>query len=283
MDLKQKKKRSALKTPPHTALPSYKTPPVSEVAIGVFFNSLPALKIIPHIGALWQKFRKDYPRAEHAIPIELKGNIEIDDVTGLPLPRVWFIDDTESKLIQVQSNFFCFNWRRHQNENAVYPHYDAIAKEFRSNLAIFQQFLSEMGFGNLEPTELELTYINHIPQGSGWETIDEVSKVVTDLCWNAAAPRFLPKPSNLAWHAAFSLPDRAGRLRIKLNEAKRKVDAHPLIVLELSAKGIGEDNSIESIWDWYSIAHEWIVRGFTDLTTEEMQFSHWGRNDVARS
>ena len=282
MDLKQKKKRSALKTPPHTALPSYKTPPVSEVAIGVFFNSLPALKIIPHIGALWQKFRKDYPRAEHAIPIELKGNIEIDAVTGLPLPRVWFIDDTESKLIQVQGNFFCFNWRRHQNQDLDYPHFKAIAKEFHLNVSIFQDFLNEMGFGGLDPTELELTYINHIPKGSGWETIDEVNKVVTDLCWNADTSRFLPKPSNIAWQTAFALPDDAGRLRVKLTEAKRKVDSHPLIVLELSARGIGKDSSIDHIWQWYSLAHEWIVRGFTDLTTEEMQFVHWGRDDVAR-
>ena len=69
---------------------------------------------------------------------------------------------------------------------------------------------------------------------------------------------------------------------MKLTEAKRKVDLHPLIVLELSARGIGKDASIDHIWQWYSLAHEWIVRGFTDLTTEEMQFAHWGRDDVER-
>lgn len=269
----------SLATDPQRKTPSYKQPPVHEVVIGFSFSHLAGLKI-PHLGLLWDRFREDYPTVEHAIPLGGGEQIVLDTSTGLPLPRVWFIDKSETRVIQIQSDRFYFNWRHRKNED-VYPRYRNIESQFKANLLVLEAFLNEMKLGVLNPTECELTYINHIPKSEGWETIDELAKVFTDLCWNPKEARFLPKPKNLAWQAAFVLPDNKGQLRIRLSEATRKTDLVPLIVLELNARGIGDIKTTDQIWNWYSVAHDWIVNGFADITTQEMQFQKWGREDVA--
>jgi uncharacterized protein (TIGR04255 family) len=74
-------------------LPSYKKPPVNEVICGMRFHTPEKLRI-PHIGLLWNRFRTDYPRIQHAPPItSAKGELLIDQEAGLPMQRVWFIKE----------------------------------------------------------------------------------------------------------------------------------------------------------------------------------------------
>jgi len=262
-------------------LPSYKKPPVNEVAIGFVAANLEEFKI-PHIGLLWDRYRKQYPLIEHAAPLATREGILVDSVTGLPLPRVWFKDDSETRILQFQSNAFYFNWRSRKEDHA-YPSYETIAKEFRSNLTVFAAFLAEFKLGTLQPLECELTYINHIPKGQGWNTFGDLPNVLSDCCWLSKDGRFLSNPDKIGWQARFSLPGDNGFLRVKLSDATRKADGLPILVLELSARGLGEKKSLDHIWDWYPIAHEWIVRGFADITTLEVQNKQWERDDAARS
>ncbi|MDL1974813.1 MAG: TIGR04255 family protein [Deltaproteobacteria bacterium] len=89
-------------------LPSYKNPPVNEVVCGLRFDTPDKLRI-PHIGFLWDKFRADYPIIQHAPPIaSAKGEILVDQATGMPLPRVWFINRSDDQLIQFQCDRFYF-------------------------------------------------------------------------------------------------------------------------------------------------------------------------------
>ena len=44
-----------------------------------------------------------------------------------------------------------------------------------------------------------------------------------------------------------------------------------MFVLDLTTRGI----SNEGIQEWFDMAHEWIVRGFEDLTTSEIQEKVW--------
>jgi hypothetical protein len=83
-------------------LPSYRNPPVNEVVCGMRFD-IPDKLRIPHIGLLWNKFRADYPIIQHAPPIaSAKGELLIYPVTGLPLQRVWFINESDDQLAQFQ-------------------------------------------------------------------------------------------------------------------------------------------------------------------------------------
>jgi hypothetical protein len=52
----------------------------------------------------------------------------------------------------------------------------------------------------------------------------------------------------------------------------------PLLVAELTVRGIGPDRSVEGMWSWFDLAREWIVRGFADVTGPDVQQNIWRRN-----
>ena len=258
-------------------LPSYKSPPVNEVVCGVRFNPSANLHI-PHIGFLWEKFRADYPNTQHVPPIATaKGDLLIDWATGMPLPRVWFISESDDQLVQFQFDRFYFNWRRRRGD---YPRYDYVISEFESVLQKVTVFFSEFDLGELTPIEYELSYINHIPKGHGWNTIADLPKIFTDYVWKRPQKRFLPKPEKVTWTKEFQLPENKGNLNVSLKYAIRTEDKLPLLVLELKTRGIDESVGKEGLREWFDLAHEWIVRGFTDLTTPEIH-EMWEREENA--
>lgn len=87
----------------------------------------------------------------------------------------------------------------------------------------------------------------------------------------------MPDPTNIAWQVRFELPESKGWLNVKLNQATRKVDGIPSLILELTARGLGEEKTEKGMHDWFDLAHDWIVRGFTDLTEKEIQENIWKR------
>jgi hypothetical protein len=94
--------------------------------------------------------------------------------------------------------------------------------------------------------------------------------------------RFLPNPIHLGWQGTFALPDSQGHLGVRLHQAARKADQHPLLVLDLSATGLGEDKSLAAVWKWFDLAHEFIVRGFSELTSDKIQKDIWKRHDESQ-
>jgi len=254
-------------------LPSFKQPPVDEVVCGLRFEPLRQLKL-PYIGLLWEKFRNDYPTTQHAIPIASDSSLLVDEATGVPLPRVWFISAADNELIQFQLDRFYYNWRQRGDD---YPRYPSIIEKFEKAKNQLDAFTNEIQLGTINPVEYELTYINHVSIGQGWENIDDLPRVIRDLTWQREKHHFLPNPANVAWQVKFSLPDGKGSLNVKLNQTTRKVDNVRGLILELTAKGLGEEKTPRAMRSWFDLAHEWIVRGFTDLTTEEIQETVWKR------
>lgn len=258
-------------------LPSYKNPPVNEVVCGMRFQTPDKLRI-PHIGLLWEKFRQQYPIIKHVPPIAgPKGEIPIDNTTGAPFPRVWFINQTDDQLVQFQFDRFYFNWLRKKD---VYPRYPHVIENFECILNIVMDFFNEFDLGELKPIEYELSYINHIPKGQGWNTVDDLPKIFSDFVWRKTTGRFLPSPVNISWQADFPMPEKMGNLTINLKQAIRTIDKVALFVLELKARGLHELNPKKTIHEWFDIAHEWIARGFADLTTPKVQKLFWKREDV---
>lgn len=254
-------------------LPSYKQPPVDEVICGIRFEPLPLLKV-PHIGLLWERFRKEYPITQHAMPIATGVSLPIDETTKIPLPRVWFISKLDDELIQFQLDRFYYNWRR-RGDN--YPRYPSIIEKFDSAKRQLDGFTDELQLGTIKIVECELTYINHILKGQGWESIDDLPKVTRDFTWQKQNHSFLPTPTNVTWQARFPLQDDKGWLNVKLNPGKRKTDSAEGLVLELTARSLGKEKTWESMREWFDVAHEWIVRGFEDLTAKEIQETIWKR------
>jgi|SRR5688572_4865148 len=256
-------------------LPSYGNPPLIEVACGVVFRRLDKMKI-PHYGRLWERLRDNYPTCEHAPPIEVSPDA-VDATTGLPLPRIWLVGKTGNDLIQIQNDRILYNWRKTRSAD-LYPRFQSVIENFKTSLTTFIDFLMENDLGSFAPLNCELTYVNHLVKGEGWRSPAEIPNLFPDLQWRSGR-RFLPEPSSLAWTAVFPMEEDFGTLSVKLNQGTRKTDALPVLVLQLTANGLGADRSVAAIWKWFEGAHRWIVCGFADLTSTTAQSEIWKRED----
>lgn len=255
---------------------SYKNPPINEVVCGMRFHSNDKL-CYPHVGFLWEKFKDDYPIIKHANPIINQPNTWIDETTGFPLPRVWFINKSDDKLIQFQFDRFYFNWRKRQD---IYPRYSYIISSFEKLYDTIQEFYKDFNFDEFMPLECELTYVNHIPNGKGWETLEDISKIFRDFTWQKKEDRFLSYPEEITWNISFPIEKERGTLHVKLRKSTLKKDNNPVIILELQAKGVCITSNKETIREWFDLAHKYIAHGFNDLTTPIIQ-EFWGKQNYA--
>ena len=259
----------------NSSLADYDRPPVIEVVYGVRFAPLKGW-MLPHVGAFWEQVLDEFPRCEHAPPI---GDSDFfDPATGIPLPRVWLISSADDRLLQLQPGRFLYNWR-HREGAGPYPRYETLSKTFFRFFEDLRNFVTKNELGDMEVLEYELTYINHIFEQEGWKFPEQIGRVVDQLAWPDQRYRFLPHPSTVSWQARFAFGEETGGLLAKLNPARHAKDDKQLLVLELSARGLPAGAPVEHMEGWFSHAHEWIVRGFEDLTSGEAQVELWGKHE----
>lgn len=263
-------------------LPDYDSPPVIEVVYGIQFPPLGLQS--PTIGVFWQTIRQEYPTFAENPPLAPtiekfdsdKGTeTQVELLARPPLPRLWFIDKTSNWILQVQEDRFLHNWRKVHEED-VYPRFQTVSTRFLEAWDRFLAFCQIEGLGPPTVNQLELIYINHITVTDVADCVREASHIFPDVRWREAHG-FLPPPETLAWKTSFLLPDRQGRLHVSMRHAIRRKDKQPVLLLELTARGMAPSGERERIHSWFGLAREWIVRGFADLTDEQVQKERWGR------
>jgi len=262
-------------------LPSFKKPPVTEVACGIKFEPLRQF-LLPHIGLFWEQIRREFPEFQNAIPLlpgSMPQNWSVESLMGIFTPRAWFISSDKQRLVQLQADCLYYNWRRIA-ESDVYPRFPAVISSFDGIRSQFTKFLEQNNLPAPVPLSGELTYVNHIPREDGWKSMEDVAAVFRDFCWNATKGRFLPPPRNIGWNTVFELPNDAGTLNVSFLQVNRIPDQAPVLRLDISARGAIKDKSPQDIRAWFELAHEWIVQGFVDLTRPEIQKKVWEREDV---
>ena len=264
----------------HHNFPDYENPPVVEVVCGVQFNPIDKF-YAPYLGLLWEKFKPEYPRCNEVPPLaplierfdeEKHGGMELSNLP--PLPRIWFIHKNENGIIQVQRDRFLLNWRKIKATDE-YPRYPFVIENYFSSLNQFTLFLEENGFGKIYPVQYEMTYINHIFHESGWTSLQNVGDLFPDFSFRNNKERFLQEPENIHFRTSFNLPENIGRMHVSIRNAKNIETDSPLIILNLTVRGIGKDKSQENMKEWFDLAREWIVKGFDDLTGEEVKKKVW--------
>lgn len=260
-------------------LPKYEKPPVVEVAISVQFDELAAFSPV-HYGLFWERIRDRYPKTEHHPPLgsimEVFGTQGVQSALmsiegSFPLGRCWYLGENGQRLLQLQPNRFALNWRKLDADTA-YPSYDTLRQLFQQELEEFLGFASDNGLGEFEPTQCELTYLNHFFAGREWHRKTDLGDVIARWC-EPEASGYLPEIEDvrLAWQHRFEeegVP--LGRLHIQLHSAFRTSDRHPLLVLQLIGRGAPIGQGVEGVVGFADEAHAWIVRGFTEITTEKM-------------
>jgi uncharacterized protein (TIGR04255 family) len=262
-------------------MPVFSEPPIAEVVCGIAFKPLKSL-LAPHLGLFWSQLRSEFPVCREVEP--LVPTIEsFDDEESRPmedfslpvLPRVWFVSKDQNGIIQIQRDRFLQNWRKVRPTDE-YPRYTKVKEDFQNHINKLSAFLTENKLGTIELEQQEITYINHIYRGLGWNSLGDMGKVFPDFCWRSGG-RFLSDPEMFQWRTSFLLPDKSGRMHVTVQNALRRDDGLPVLLFELTVRGIGKNKAVGDMWGWFDIAREWIVRGFADLTGNEMHSSVWHR------
>jgi uncharacterized protein (TIGR04255 family) len=260
-----------IQTPP---LPAFEGPPVIESLLGVQFVPVERFSAI-QAGLFWNDIRSDYPTAESRPSLE-----PMPEDFGMKAPRIgiqlvtepdfryWFIDNSSTQLIQIQKDRFIRNWRR-VRPNDLYPHYDTLRPKFEEDWQRFCAFLERERLGKPNVNQCEVTYVNHVPKGAGWEKFGEVDKVVT-LLSPTEARTFLPPPEIVHLNCRYLMGEKQGHLQVTIQPVLRQQDATEVLQLTLRARGRPASTDVADVLAWFDMGHEWIVRGFADLTTPDM-------------
>lgn len=257
--------------------PDFTKPPVVEVVCGVLFDP-PGGFMLPHIGQFSKRLGHEFPKISevNSLPpvVETFKDRPQNLVFGRPpLPRVWFENTAGDQLVQLQRDRLLVNWKKTTPEHA-YPRFPAVNAAFEKHLELFNAFMTET-FGQAPPhRQYELTYINHIPADDTWQALEDIGGVLPDLAWRKKPDRFLPGPERLEARLVFPFPDQAGRLHVRVQHGTRSLDQVPILVVDLTARGFLVDRKA-----WFDLAHEWIVKGFCDLTETRIQNDVWERTN----
>jgi len=254
-------------------LPDFENPPVVETVHGMQFHEIKNLGS-GRLGAFWNTLGDDWPQVDDAPALSpqfeqfenvLWGPTALElAFSKSPRCRLMIRNAAKDRLIQVQNGQFHWNWLRQQN--AVYPRYRTVKQEFENVLGRFKEFLEGQRLGPLKPNQWEITYLNHLPQGTVWESPNDwpflfpTLPTVQRKLSNAAAESFEGQ-----WH--FQMPGQRGRLHVQIRHERKADDQGERLVLTLTTRGPA--NSLDDVEAGLDLGHQTIVTAFKELTSDQ--------------
>lgn len=270
-------------------LPDFRDPPLVETVLSLQFQPLRKLSLV-HVGRLWHEFRDTFPVFEEHPPLPAvredfgapsPRRMEVTIEERLPMPRVCFLNRSETELIQFQPDRIIHNWRKAGLSSTPYPRYERVRANFREEVRRFQQFLSVEALGKMVIDQCEVTYANHIEPCDVWSRHGQIQGVLRN--WTALESSFLPEAEDGSIQQRFVIRsdsgDPVGRLHTSLTPAWRAGGQSPILVLTLTARGQPIAEGIDGGFAFFDLGRAWIVKAFTDLTTNDMH-RVWERSDA---
>jgi uncharacterized protein (TIGR04255 family) len=275
-------------------LPSYERPPVVEVVASLQFEPLAGFDVLA-IGKLALGFSNQFPRFEQHAPlgaeIERLGvraplnTLQFQFTGELGVPRVWFLNEPGTELVQVQSDRFIRNWRFNPTANNQYPRYDAhVRPAFVKDFQRFGSLVKDFRLGELKVHQCEITYINHIYPNKYWSQHSDIGAVLNG--WKSVA--VTPFEEQLeAVNARFArvLLDASstfvGRLHVQIQSAfvaskQNASEDVPVFVLTLTARGRPLGDGEAGVLAFLDMGRRSIVTSFDKMTSAQMH-EVWGK------
>ena len=268
------------------SLPTYDRPPVLETVLGVQFDPLDSLTSA-HLGAYWKALGPEWSNPSDAVPIE--SQIELFSETGTwgqvgiqlrlrqqPGIRLRIKNIAGDRMLQVQNGRLHLNWLGESGK--PYPRFEVVLEEFRKEYERFRCFLSSEGIGKLSANQWEVTYVNHIPRGTVWNTPAD---------WNffqlLNAPREVGSSAKFEsfsgeWH--FEIPHKRGRIHVQWTHGSKDTSgSQELVVLTLTSRGpVVSPDEAQSLNDGLHLGRAAIVQTFRALMSDNAN-SYWGLHD----
>lgn len=273
---------------PIEIIADFERPPVVEVVLGVqFVQPVVDLEVLAEFALA---IRAEFPSREQVEPLPRASEsfsrppdaarIELR-FGGGPMPRTWFVGVDQRLLVQLQADRLTFNWRRVEPGDR-YPHYAELRPKFDVIRGQLDDILKRSGREPATIDHVEVSYINELasvdePSGNTHPTLANMLTTVEDI----EPDGFLPKPEDAGYMARFRIQSQdgrdepAGRLIVSTDAAYRTIDQRPIYLLKLSANLVGTFTTREAVIDMLDLGRRWIVEGFLQLTTPEIQ-NTWG-------
>lgn len=262
---------------------SFRDPPVTEVAFTVqFATSVIDLELLGDIAGA---AKEAFPRREQqpALPPMIEefgvGPVMPQFIfqTGQTLPRTWFVSGDGAELIQVQADRLGYNWRREDSAQRPYPRYDRLRGEFIEHLLPAANAVAASS-SSARINMVELAYVNQlrVPGAARRDPHPALGTFLRPVC--EFRGEFLTEPEDARLQARWRIPGSDGAPIGRLYVAADPVflrDETPVYQFGLTARLLAPHAVPPATIDLFDLAHDWIVRGFKDLTTLDMH-SLWG-------
>ena len=259
-------------------------PPVDEVVLSVLIRPLDKL-LAPHLGEIWKEFKRDGFGSimEHppVLPVVEMFSNSIQEpqlqISNRPdLARIWFIHEDDNQIIQVQRDRFTFNWRKTES-NQQYPGFTDILKSFETFYIRFCKILTELEVGTLNPSQYELTYIDQIFQGSGWDALDDIGKIFNLFVDSQQLSSFWSGAESMILRTSFPLEHLPGRLHLTIGNRVKVPEKRKTLQAEFTLRGFPENGEHDKMITWFKSAHSEICKTFMNTFTEDIQTQVWER------
>jgi uncharacterized protein (TIGR04255 family) len=261
------------------------------VVLSIQFASNNKFQIV-HAGLFWNLVHHQFPNVSEQAPLQavfetfggppVAAPIQVQ--FSPPFPRFWFESEDRAYVLQLQQDRILFNWRATSSES-VYPRYETLREHFLTRVQQLAEFFESQKFGRLTPNQCEATYINSISvddDSAPYAYLDKITPL-----WSAKAREIGGfENERTVIQTAFVLKSAGqpyGRLYVTFTPALRAVGMlRPVIQLEMTARGRPENETLDAAFRLLDQERYAIVRGFTDVTKEEMH-KIWGRKDGRHS
>jgi uncharacterized protein (TIGR04255 family) len=238
------------------------------------------------LGLLAGRLKADFPTQQQQPPLP-----PMQEATGqpgppqfevqfgaMPMPRTWFSSPDGHRLVQVQSDRLVLNWRRLEGDEP-YPRYvflrDLLSQLLGKLTEVFEAAKTEVPAVNFS----ELSYINEIavPGVGPGQPHPDLAQII-EFVERLAGRTFLPQAEDAQFQARWRIPkdqlpdgSAIGRLYVVLSPGFRADTQLPIYVMNMTTRIVPPPTSnFDMALELLDIGHDWIVRGFADLTTEDM-------------
>jgi uncharacterized protein (TIGR04255 family) len=261
-------------------LPKFKAPPIAEVALAVQLEpgSISGLDAAQFRARVRDRFPKveehppGSPMREDFGPRAGTPGFTFEVVAPPAMPRYWFLTEEGDQLIQLQHDFFAYNWRRWPTGEGEYPSYDSLIADFRNLLSELVEMIGEEHAKELSFNWCEVTYINHIEAVAGTEDLAAPEEVFA--FFRDAGSAFLPTFEGAQGGVRYLIPGEGekprGRLTVSLGSGTRNTDDAPIWLMNLTARVLSDPPTEEGALMALDEGHKWVVTAFADLTTPQM-------------
>ena len=265
-------------------LPALESPPLIETILGVQFTPIVGFTS-GHFGWYWREFLgPDWVKTAEVPPLvdqfESFGErawklpiAKLKLMDSMPADRLQIINSEDDHVIQIQNTRFLYNWRK---RGSTYPRFKILFPEFTSSLDGFRAFLQTARLNDIIPNQWEVTYVNHVPRGELWSSLDDWQRIFPDL-----SPRFSGSSQETRlesvsgeWH--FEIMPERGRLHVSVQHAKLGDGKQEVLVVQLTARGpIDPDRSEWDLVSGLHLGHGVLVRTFFNACSDAA-LAHWG-------